>query len=45
VLVTGLNGTATLTVRTWAPDAAQAERIESELRLRILRRLRQESLL
>jgi small-conductance mechanosensitive channel len=45
VLVTGLNGTATLTVRTWAPDAAQAERIESELRLRILRRLRKESLL
>jgi small-conductance mechanosensitive channel len=45
VLVTGLNGSANVTVRIWAPDAADAERIESELRLRILRRLREQSLL
>ena len=45
VLVTGLNGSASVTVRTWAPDAADLERIESALRLRILRRLREQSLL
>jgi small conductance mechanosensitive channel len=45
VLVTGLNGSASVTVRTWAPDAAEIERIESDLRLRILRRLREQSLL
>lgn len=45
VLVTGLNGTASVTLRTWAPDAEAAERLESELRLRILRRLREQSLL
>jgi small-conductance mechanosensitive channel len=45
VLVTGLNGSASLTVRTWAPDAADIERIESDLRLRILRSLREEKLL
>jgi small-conductance mechanosensitive channel len=45
VLVTGLNGAATVTVRTWAPDAEAVERLESELRLRILRRLREQSLL
>ena len=45
VLVTGLNGSASVTVRTWAPDAADLERIESDLRLRILRRLREQSLL
>lgn len=45
VLVTGLNGDATVTVRTWAPDAASIERLESELRLRIARRLREQSLL
>jgi small-conductance mechanosensitive channel len=45
VLVTGLNGSASVTVRTWAPDAKELERIESELRLRITRRLREQSLL
>jgi small-conductance mechanosensitive channel len=45
VLVTGLNGSANVTVRTWAPDAADIERIESDLRLRVLRRLREQSLL
>jgi small-conductance mechanosensitive channel len=45
VLVTGLNGSANVTVRTWAPDAAEIERIESDLRLRVLRRLREQSLL
>jgi small conductance mechanosensitive channel len=45
VLVTGLNGAATLTVRAWAPDADAVERLESDLRLRILRGLREKSLL
>jgi small conductance mechanosensitive channel len=45
VLVTSLNGSATVTVRTWASDADAVERVESELRLRILRRLREGSLL
>ncbi len=45
VLVTGLNGAATVSVRTWAPDATSVERLESELSLRIARRLREESLL
>jgi small-conductance mechanosensitive channel len=45
VLVTGLNGGATVSVRTWAPDATSVELLESELRLRIARRLREESLL
>ena len=45
VLVTGLNGSASVTVRAWAPDAADLERIESDLRLRVLRRLRDQSLL
>ena len=45
VLVTSLNGSATVTVRTWASDADAIERVESELRLRILRRLREQSLL
>jgi small-conductance mechanosensitive channel len=45
VLVTGLNGSASVTVRTWAPDATDLERIESDLRLRILRRLREQNLL
>src|SRR6266498_1277182 len=44
VLVTGLNVGATVTLRTWAPDAKAVERLESELRLRILRRLREQSL-
>jgi small-conductance mechanosensitive channel len=45
VLITSLNGTATMTVRAWAGDADAVERLESELRLRILRRLREHSLL
>ena len=45
VLVTGLNGSADVTVRTWAADAADIERIESDLSLRVLRRLREQSLL
>jgi small-conductance mechanosensitive channel len=45
VLVTGLNGSATVTVRVWAADADAVERLESTLRLRILRRLREQSLL
>ena len=45
VLVTGLNGAASVTVRTWAPDAADIERIESDLRFRILRSLREQKLL
>jgi len=40
VLVTALNGNATVTVRAWAPDAPAAERLESELRLRTHGRLR-----
>jgi small conductance mechanosensitive channel len=45
VLVTGLNGSASVTVRTWSADAAEIERIESDLRLRILRALRDQKLL
>jgi small-conductance mechanosensitive channel len=45
VLVTGLNGAATVSVSTWASDAASVERLASELRLRIARRLREQSLL
>ena len=45
VLVTGLNDGATVSVRTWAPDATSVGELESELRLRIARRLREESLL
>jgi small-conductance mechanosensitive channel len=45
VLVTGVNGEATITVRTWSPDPTSVERLESELRLRILRALREQSLL
>jgi small-conductance mechanosensitive channel len=45
VLVTGLNGAATVVVRTWAPDADEIERVESDLRLRVVRRLREQSLL
>ena len=45
VLVTGLNGAATVSVRTWAADAASVERRESELRMLIARRLREQSLL
>jgi hypothetical protein len=45
VLVTGLNGTATVTVRTWAPDVTELETVESELRRRVARTLREKSLL
>jgi small-conductance mechanosensitive channel len=45
VLVTGLEGVATLTVRAWAPDEVAAERLASELRLRAHSRLRAEGLL
>ena len=44
VLVTGLDDAATVSVRAWAPDEASVERFESELRQRIARRLREESL-
>ena len=45
VLVTGLNGDAAVTVRTWAASAPGAERLASELRLRLHTRLRAEGLL
>ena len=45
VLVTGLNGTATVTVRSWAPDASELESVQSDLRRRVARRLREQSLL
>jgi small-conductance mechanosensitive channel len=40
VLVTGLEGNATVTVREWTPDAADADRVASDLRLRAHERLR-----
>jgi hypothetical protein len=45
VLVTGLNGTATVTVRKWAPDVDELETVESDLRRHVARALREESLL
>jgi len=45
VLVSGLNGAASVTVRTWVSDATEIERIESELRLHVVRHLREQSLL
>jgi small-conductance mechanosensitive channel len=45
VLVTGLNGTATVTVRSWASDASELERTQSDLRQRVARRLREKKLL
>jgi small conductance mechanosensitive channel len=45
VLVTGLNGTATITVRSWAPDASELERVQSDLRRRVARTLREQNLL
>jgi small-conductance mechanosensitive channel len=45
VLVTGLNGDATVAVRAWAASAPGAERLASELRLRLHTRLRAEGLL
>lgn len=41
VVVTGLEGNATVAVRLWAPSPAAAERLEGELRLRAHRRLRE----
>ena len=40
VLVTSLDGEATVTLRTWAPDEDAARRLESDLRLRSNERLR-----
>jgi small conductance mechanosensitive channel len=45
ILVTGLEGAATVTVRVWAPDERTAERVASELRLRAHSRLRAEGIL
>jgi small conductance mechanosensitive channel len=44
VLVTGLEGGATVTLRAWVPDEEAVERLESELRLRAHSRLRAEGL-
>src|SRR5918911_847353 len=40
VLVTGIETNATVTVRAWTPDAASADRVASDLRLRAHERLR-----
>jgi small conductance mechanosensitive channel len=40
VFVSSLEGNATVTVRTWAPDPLEAERIAADLRLRAHERLR-----
>ena len=40
VLVTGIDAHATVTLRTWTPDVASAERVASDLRLRAHERLR-----
>jgi len=40
VLVTGLNGNATVTMRSWAEDARDVERLASDLRLHAHERLR-----
>jgi small-conductance mechanosensitive channel len=45
VLVTALDGSATVTLRAPAPDAAAAERIASDLRLRAHRKLREAGVL
>ena len=44
VLVSALNGDATLTIRAWAPSDAAAEQLESEIRLRTHARLRAQGL-
>jgi small-conductance mechanosensitive channel len=41
VLVTGLNGNATVTVRSWADDAHDVEQLASDLRLHAHERLRE----
>src|SRR5215218_1125417 len=45
VLVTSLEDAATLTVRTWAPNATAAERVASDVRVRAQARLRAEGVL
>jgi small conductance mechanosensitive channel len=45
VLVTGLDGAATVTLRAWAPDEEAADLLASELRLRAHSRLHAEGLL
>jgi hypothetical protein len=45
VLVTALDGGATVTLRVPAPDAASAERVESDLRVDVHRQLRAAGLL
>ena len=40
VLVTGIDANATVIVRTWTPDAASADRVASDLRVRAHERLR-----
>jgi small conductance mechanosensitive channel len=44
VLVTGLEGAATVSLRAWVSDEAAAERLESELRLRAHSRLHAEGI-
>jgi small-conductance mechanosensitive channel len=41
LLVTGLDGDAVLTLRAWADDEAAARQLESELRVRVQRALRE----
>jgi hypothetical protein len=41
VSVTGLNGDALVTLRSWADDEQSARQLESELRLRAQSRLRE----
>jgi small-conductance mechanosensitive channel len=41
VFVSGLDGTATLTLRAWAPSPDEAERLAGDLRLRVHERLRE----
>jgi small conductance mechanosensitive channel len=45
VFVTGLEGAATVILRTWVPEEDAVERLESDLRLRAHSRLRAEGLL
>src|SRR5262249_52756542 len=45
VLVSGLDGAATITVRSWAPDASGLEHVQSDLRRRVVRTLREQNLL
>jgi small-conductance mechanosensitive channel len=40
VLVTGIDTNATVTMRTWTPDASNADRVASDLRVRAHERLR-----